>query len=415
MVDVLVVVDNSSTMALEQRTIARGLAGFVRRLETLEDGGGSPVDLSAHMMVTTTDIAGPLCPDVGQIAGAPISSPCTERLADFSSPDGTVDVSDVCLAACPNGAAPDDAFVAFGGAGAGLNGNVGPLAEVDIDGDGQPESAAAQALTCLGLSGIAGCTYASPLEATLRALDPDAAWNNGAAPFRRSDALLSIVLITDGVDCSVGDAMAIVDPALEAVDPDTGLPARSEAICWNAGVVCDAPDADGVLSNCNAGTSPGLRPVSAYQEFFDDLLEQQGVHVLITTAVGIPPVTEHHDSVPFEPVAGGVLDLEFRTWRDGPYPGGDLVADDVAAGLDAADKQFEFGIGPGCTEVDDDGSVLGQATPPVRIREVCESVNGLDGRGDLEVRCCMESICDPDFGQSADCLTTFFRDYIIGE
>jgi len=82
-------------------------------------------------------------------------------------------------------------------------------------------------------------------------------------------------------------------------------------------------------------------------------------------------------------------------------------------GTRAEDKQFEFGIGPGCTGQTQDGSYTGQAVPPVRIREVCESLNEdddpLTAADESKIRCCIESICDDDFSPAMRCLTDLIQ------
>ena len=120
--------------------------------------------------------------------------------------------------------------------------------------------------------------------------------------------------------------------------------------------------------------------------------------------LGVPQVTGRAQQPPFEPVAGGVRDLEYRRWRES-----DVLPQDAMLGIVAADKQFEFGVGPGCAGVDADGVHNGQAIPPVRIREVCEGLNVADdpstAQDETEIRCCIESICDDDFSPAIRCLT----------
>ena len=125
---------------------------------------------------------------------------------------------------------------------------------------------------------------------------------------------------------------------------------------------------------------------------------------------GIPQVTEHDPDVPFLPTAGGVFDLVYRNWRDGEYPTGDILPEDFMMGETAADKQFDFGIGPGCTGANELGEFTGQAIPPVRIREVCEALD-LDGTAQ-GARCCLESVCDSDYSAAVQCLTGLIRNGI---
>jgi hypothetical protein len=87
------------------------------------------------------------------------------------------------------------------------------------------------------------------------------------------------------------------------------------------------------------------------------------------------------------------------------------LPDEFNDGVDAAHKTFEFGsIGPGCTGEDGMGGFTGQAIPPVRVKEVCESRNFTDPSGTDRVRCCIESICSEDFSPAMKCLA----DIIVG-
>lgn len=136
--------------------------------------------------------------------------------------------------------------------------------------------------------------------------------------------------------------------------------------------------------------------------------------------LGVPEVTAHADQPPHQPTAGGLEALVYRNWRDPDVPaGGDILPDEWAAGVTAVDKQFEFGVGPGCTGYDPGpGTYTGQAIPPVRVREVCESLNTADDPATTEIdetriRCCVESICDDDFSPAIRCLTGLIQDAVV--
>lgn len=200
----------------------------------------------------------------------------------------------------------------------------------------------------------------------LLALDPEADWNNHGDAFLREHANLVIVLVTDEEDCSVRtpDGYAyFVDPMQDTyweVNPDTGTKTHAtSAVCWNAGVDCGAPDANGIYADCSSIDTGVLHPVQRY--------------------------------LSYDPTAGGVFDLVYRQWVDGMWPAGDIIEQ----GETAASKEFEYGIGPGCTGEDGMGGVTGQAIPPVRIKEVCE---GLDEEEKL--RCCIHSVCDGDYSNA---------------
>jgi hypothetical protein len=395
--DLLFVIDNSGSMGEEQLNLARNLPGLVSALEVLEDSEGNLVNADVNIMVTTTDSGNILCepfykPGRSAENGEPITSPCTDRLARFESVAvPPVNEEGACTEVCPNPIGPPGNFINFSGSGT----NVPDAPPADVNGDGIDDSNVAQALACIGPQGIDGCGYESPLESMMQALEPGAAWNVGDEPFLRDGGLLAVAVITDEADCSVIDESIMSDTSVMEMNPETMSTIASSAICWNAGVSCTGPDGNGVYSDC-ASTGTALRPVDEYISF----LQGQGRPVVMLGIVGIPPVTARNPDPPFEPTAGGVLDLVYRDWRDPDFPnGGDVLPDDWAAGRDAAYKEWQFGIGPGCTGEDGNGGFTGQAIPPVRIKEVCESLNAGD-----EIRCCMESVCDTDFSGALQCL-----------
>ena len=406
-IDLLFVIDNSGTMGEEQLNLARNFPLLIEKLETLEDSAGNPVNPDVQIMVTTTDFGNRLCtqfePDGYDPAeGGPVTTACTSRLSDFTDLTGQNSVPEACQNVCPNDAAPSGNFIAFQGD----TNNVTDVPETDVSGDGVPDSAVAQALACIGPQGINGCGYESPLENMMQALDPGADWNNGAAPFLRPNALLAIAIITDEADCSVMDYTIMQDENLQETNPDNGNKQASSAICWNAGVECTGgPDANGAYAECHSRDMAGMQPVSRYTNYLvQQLREVENKEVIMLGILGVPEVTEHNPNAPFQPTAGGVFSLEYRNWRDGEYPtNGDILPDEFATGETAADKQFDFGIGPGCTGGDAVNGFTGQAIPPVRIKEVCESLN-LDDTPE-GTRCCIESICDDDFSDAIGCLT----------
>lgn len=375
-IDLLVVIDNSSTMADEQAKLVASLELLVERLGQLHDSEGLPFEPDVNIMVTTSDMGHPLCapaPGYQPKQGAPQDLPCIERLGDFADPS-------LCTQACPVSWAPADPFVHFHGNATNVPGN-----EV------------VAALRCLVPQGSNGCEYGAPLEAMVRALDPTATWNQADRPFLREDAMLAIAIVSDSYDCSVqpeGYAY-FSDPALDQyweLDPQSGSKAPSLAICWNAGVECGEPDSEGVYADCSASDKGVLHPLERYVDF----LAATGKPILMLDLLGVPPVTAHAQVLPFQPIAGGFAELIHRDWREGNYPIGDLLPGDQG---NAASKQFEFGIGPGCFGESELGEFTGQALPPVRSTQLCQQLEA-----DGDPRCCIESSCDSDYSAAVGCL-----------
>jgi hypothetical protein len=399
-IDLLFVIDNSGTMGEEQVNLSDDFPLIIDSLQALVDNEGNPLNPNVNIMVTTTDMGHPLCtpfqPNGYEPAqGSPQTEPCINRLDDFTGLGSNApEFPEACTNGCPLPLQPNDPFIHF-------EGPMGSTTNV-------PGNDVAGALQCIGPQGINGCGYESQLESMLQAINPAAAWNQGNEPFLRDAATLAIVFITDEADCSVrapeGYAY-FTDQMMDtywAVNPETRTKTQAtSAVCWNAGVDCGAPDGNGVYADCNSIDTGVLYPLTRYLDYLqDELILNQNKEVVMLGILGVPSVTAHDSEPPFQPTAGGVMDLEYRQWQDGPYPAGDLLPDAIADGETAAYKEFQFGIGPGCTGEDDMGNFTGQALPPVRIKEVCESLDEDD-----QVRCCIESVCDSDFGDAFQCLT----------
>lgn len=394
--DILVVVENSSEMSAVQSRFARTATSLVRSLEELTDVYGNPVNADVQMMFTTTDVGNPAC-DAAEgeepARGAPVVEGCNARMAQFGATPQT------CTAWCPVDVVPSERFIAFQGDG---DSNVEGAELVDVDGDGNAESPAAQAAACLAPVGLSGCSYPSALGAIRYALDPDAAWNQGDRPFVRSGSAVGIVVVQASTDCDVADPSVMDDPRFMALNPQTGEPETSQATCWNAGVSCEASDDEGSYASCMA-MGDSLVPTSSYSEFLVSQVGNPGCTPIFMLALtGVPTVTAHEREAPFFPVEGGLDALVYRDVIDAPYPEGDLLPADTELGVTAADKQFDWGIGPGCTALDQAESLISQGRPDPRTVEVCQ---GLDRPDDDDgQRCCVESVCDDRHDGVITCL-----------
>ena len=420
LIDLLFVIDNSGTMGEEQLNLARNFPLLIQQLEALEDAGGSVVGADVNIMVTTTDFGNPLCKPFatyGPEQGAPVASACVKRLERFTGLEqiNAPVYEEACTEVCASpGIEPldGDLIIHFDGE----SDNVPPVPPADINGDGIDDSPVAQTLACIGPQGIDGCGYESPLEAMMQALNPLSPWNcaadeddpdacpNGSVdrPFMREGAVLAVAIITDEFDCSVRDYSIMTNGAYFASLEGEKLP--SSALCWNAGVACNGPDANGVYVNCRSDDDDlALHPLSRYTDFLTGYVrEGLGKEVLMLGILGVPPVTAYNPDPPHEPIAGGVHDLEYRRWRDS-----DLSVEDEMQGFDVDFQQWSFGIGPGCVATDG-GEVVARAVPPVRVKEVCEALNYDD-----RVRCCIESVCDDDFSAAIGCLTDVLQSVFV--
>jgi len=439
LIDILFVIDNSATMGEEQLNLSANFPRLIERLSNL-DGDDGTIKADVNIMVTTSDFGHPLCSEFykegySPSQGAPIFSGCNERISSFTSahPFNPTKIPEACTNECPSDVVPGgDPFIHF-----------------DPMGSNVPMGDVAAALSCMAPQGIEGCGYEAPLETMLQALRPEACWNDPSSPeceadeqwgwvgrgFIRRGSTLAIAIITDEADCSVrapdgfswftdGD-----NNEYWAEDPEAEVKLPSSGVCWRAGVDCTDDDGDGVYESCAPKDNEVLHSTTRYKEFLQYIQTELHNDVVMLGVLGVPPVTEREASPPFEAIEGGIADLVYRDWKDGEYDGtsegGDILPADWGSGLTAVHKQWEFGIGPGCTGkttmIVDDGDggekevevFTGQAVPPVRIRDVCESLNLVDdATGQMRKRCCIESICDDDFSPAVDCLTGIIAETI---
>ncbi|MEE9383317.1 MAG: hypothetical protein V3V08_07875 [Nannocystaceae bacterium] len=381
---------------------------LIQQLQGLEEGGKN-ANVNVNILVTTTDMGHSACSGTTPETGDPVTTGCNERIESFDAWGNIPGAHAACTDVCEQdvnitGTRP---FIHFRGS----SNNVEDVDPKDVNNDGIEDDAVAQALACLGPQGIDGCGFEGHLEAMMQAIDPNAPHNTADKSFLRSDAMLAIVFLSDEPDCSVDEGANSGlfdrdgDKEFWETNPENGAPGMTSAICWNAGTECD-DNGDGTY-DCSSRNDE-LRPLDRYKDYLNYLIDHENKAVVMLGIVGIPLVTAHADTAPFQPTEGGIFALDYRDWVNEEYPDGDILPDDWAADprRDAAHQAYSFGIGPGCTGKNQDGEFTGQAIPPRRIRDVCESLNrDADGDDPAQINCCMESICDDDFSAAINCLT----------
>ncbi len=148
-----------------------------------------------------------------------------------------------------------------------------------------------------------------------------------------------------------------------------------------------------------------LQPLQRYIGYLkSQLIEKENKQVIMLGILGVPKVTEHNPVPPYEPTAGGVLDLVYRMWNQSDILPGDSKT--------PAQKEYEFGIGPGCTD-----AATGQAVPNTRVTDVCQALDIKDdpntASNEAKIRCCIESICDDDFSDAINCLAGILEQSLI--
>ena len=232
-VDILFVIDNSYSMAAEQRALVSQFDSFLAQLETLS--GGLP---NVHIGVVTTDVG---------VGG--ISLPWA-NCAGGNGEDGLLQAGSNCFES------QDARYIK----------NI-----ANVNGTrttNYPENKTLkETFSCIARVGIGGCGYESPLEAIRRALDGRHQANLG---FLRDDALLVIIVVADEDDCSVKNSTIVQD------DGNTGLDSPLGPVsfrCFEFGVLCDEPARTaGIKTNCKSHpNSPYVYDAQEYIDFVLDL------------------------------------------------------------------------------------------------------------------------------------------------
>jgi hypothetical protein len=366
-VDVLMVIDDSSSMATRQGRIAANAAALVAVLEDAE------VAANYRLGITTTDVGNPACAGGSPDRGAFVASSCHERLGDFVR-DGN-DVSQTgCLDYCgyptvapqPTTTTLDDVPTPR------------PWLE-SIAGNDNVGVTTTEAIGCWLPQGIAGCELVAPIEAAYLALERARTLGDPAYGFLRETAHLFVVFVTDGSDCSnspIGDAI-FVDPEPYWTDPDAAGP--TSGACWNAGVACSGaapgPDGSTTFEDCAAidrgidgePSSPDnavLWPVSRLGDRLDELRAER-----VWAGVGVEVV-----AIAGYPTSGAPLEYATST---------------------ESSEQIEHGIAPTCRDADG----VGVGIPPVRLDDLVAD----DAR---------QSICVDDYTPAFETIANTIRDQV---
>lgn len=321
---VLFVVDDGPGSAHAQDRLIAALPALV--------DGASRRGTRLRVAATSASVARPGC-DSRAFArsGRFASTSCLDRLGDFVADDGTND-SWVCWTNCSltTDELPIDPERPW----------------IDLDAFADPAEAAA-VLACVVPQGTSGCSRGSPLYAAWLAMLRAAREDEPEFGAFAETLQAQIVVVTDGMDCSVSDAgLAAFDPAGDrALWPDPDAEIATEAVCWAAGVACtglgpvyddcEPIDRDVEGEAPTPGSPSVLIPMSAFEWLALGLAE---LHVIAGLPLSDPPV--------------------YTTEGDPEY---------VAT----------HGIGPGCR----DGLIT--AAPALRLQEIPYSEQ--------------HSICEPDY------------------
>lgn len=229
--DLLLVIDNSISMAEEQQSIAGNLPQLINVLSTAP--GGLP---DVHIGVVSTDVGS------GGVTIGGCSSPARPE-----GDDGNL-LTNNCAGL--QAAYLEDLRNPDGSRARNYSGDLGSV------------------LGCMVQLGTTGCGFEQPLEAMKRALSP------GRNPgFLRADAMLGVLIVTDEDDCSVNPGGAMFgDPAATISSP---LGPRTSFRCFEFGVQCEGdtiPRAFGTKTGCVPRVgSPYMPTVQPFVDFLRGL------------------------------------------------------------------------------------------------------------------------------------------------
>lgn len=287
-VDVLFVIDNSSSMANEQANLQSQFISLANALKYLP--GGMP---DVHIGVISSDLgvgsytAVRFCETVGGDRGILGRTTGMDRGEGCVGP-GQRYIVDVAPAEC---AVERDAtgfcvshecaqqhcdVVAEGG----------ETLTLTVDDAGCPRcrnytGSLTETFSCLAALGTNGCGFEQPLEAMYKALDVQNTPENDG--FLREDAYLAVIVIADEDDCSAAqpDVLFDPDPALDSIDSELGY--LHSFRCFEFGVTCDVNDraVSGPRYDCSLREDEDglLHEISRYTAFLETIKDPENTVV----------------------------------------------------------------------------------------------------------------------------------------
>ena len=217
-VDLLFVVDNSGSMAHEQKNLSKNFPVLMKKLAA---------EMKSYRVgVVSTDMgAGTRYTDQSCVQGGDGG-----KLQNKPRSAGCVGPKDAWIEATPTGS------------------NV-------------PGGDVSAAFSCIAQLGTDGCGFEQPLESAYKALDPQLNINPG---FLRKDAALALVYLSDEDDCSASSDLLFDTSRVGLNDP---LGPLTSFRCFEFGVTCDINDRfkKGLRKGCvPAKKSAYMHPVERY-------------------------------------------------------------------------------------------------------------------------------------------------------
>jgi len=371
-VDILFVLDNSSSMAQEQALLSANIAALI---DVLED---PKVRADYRIGIVTTDLGNPRCPP-GSDNGRLIRTSCIDRIQDFNLDDPPTDATLTCTSYCEF----SDTELPIDPTPITQDASQEPRAWLERIGltSNLPQNVSTtQAMQCFGPQGIAGCGFESPLESMYRALNASEDPQSPNFGFLRETALLQVVILTDELDCSYNPDHGDIFVS-NNVFWNPGDMFSTSTTCWRAGVACESPgpdhgecwtqDHDDQGNPTDDPDAAVLYPLARYVDFLQTLENDRkaldaNAEVYVSVITGVPQ----------------------------GYP-----ASPIEYTQDGATQEFLdlYGVAPGCLSTGG-----GEGLPPVRLREFAESF-AVDDQTNLF------SICDDDYTPALETIADNLR------
>lgn len=294
-VDILFLIDNSRSMTPKQRALAKNIPKFIRKIETF--------GANYHVAVATSDVGS--TKDISAIWQMPDQAECNTFKGDdgqmqirpcTSRTNVSAEAKNACAELCNKPAFANAMMLTNDGLP--FIKNIEGKTNVPLDMVLDPmtnkmvDQGAITAFQCAALVGDRGCGMESPLEGAKRALDGHLA---AQSEFRRPNASLAVIFITDEDDCSVQMARRE-----EAGPPDTDCSTPDPNASWRCfntdyrcvarSMQCDQPmNTQGEKTNCKERPDSFLEPVKKYYDFFS---KQTKPGKLVVSGIWTLPSTE---------------------------------------------------------------------------------------------------------------------------
>lgn len=174
---------------------------------------------------------------------------------------------------------------------------------------------------CIADLGTQGCNWEQPLESLHRALAPDNTHNAG---FLRESSVLGIFIISDEDDCSASDPLLF---SREPEDLDGPLGPFTSFRCFEQGITCDVDDrvTMGTRHHCvpRDDEDARLHGVDRYVDRLDELKLRQLVSVAVLAGPVLPSASGEGFDVEVQPDDNGnpMLQWSCTITVDGAAPG----------------------------------------------------------------------------------------------